>query len=399
MKKAVAIFLILALAMLPGCWDSREINDLCFVVAVGIDKATDSGNYIITVQIANPSSNIQANSPKSNTSEPFFVMSAEGSTLFDATRQLSKTSSKRIMWAHDFIIIIGESLAKDSIAPVIDYFTHNPELRMKTAIVVSKGNAMDYLAIKSGMEEIPAVSFSSIYEYNRLTGEYIETSMLSLSRDYYGTYSQPLVSAVSFKKNKILPSDQITKDLTDQVQFGGAAVFNKDKMLGWLTPEETKGLAWVLNQTTDTLVTVQEPFKPTKSVSVETHGVTTKIITRIDNGKPSVTFEISGSGSIVEEDETTTLPMDEFKKVIGGFVDKNIGNNVKMSMDKIQKVYQSDVLGLAKSIRAQHYEEWNSMIEDHWNDIYPKLPITIKVDITINESTLNQIPENDIEKN
>lgn len=398
MKKILSALLILTLIPLSGCWDSREMNELGLVVAVGIDKAPNSCNYVVTVQMANPKSTSLQGSGTSGSEEAVIVLSAEGKTLFDAIRELAKVSSKRIMWAHDFIVIIGESVARDSIAPVVDFFTHNPELRMKTPVVVSEGNAIDYLAIKSGMEDIPGVSFASTYAYARLTAEYIETSMLSLCQEYYGSDSQPIISKISFKKSKLKPGDQKPQDMMDQVQFGGAAVFIKDKLIGWLSPEETRGLAWVLNQTRDTLVIVPEPDAPDKYASVETHDVSAKIETEFNDGKPSAFIAISGKGSITEEDTSTNLPMEQFKKTLEGFVDSSIGNTIQMSLDKLQKDYRCDALGFARYFHVQHFDEWESGMKDKWEELYPQLQVSVKVDIDINESTLNQIPENNIAK-
>jgi spore germination protein KC len=131
------------------------------------------------------------------------------------------------------------------------------------------------------MDDLPGVAFSNIYNNADLSAEFINTDLLSLCKDYYSEYSQSMISEISFEKSKLLPGDEISNDLMEQVEFGGAAIFDKDKMLGWLTPEETKGLSFVFSKTRDTLVTVKEPSQPNKFVSIELERVKTKIITNI----------------------------------------------------------------------------------------------------------------------
>lgn len=397
MKKTIAMILALAL-LLPGCWDSREINELGLVIAVGIDKAPGSDNYLMTVQIANPKPSAQSGGGQDSSSAPYIILTAEGGTLFEATRALATTSSKRIMWAHDYIIVIGESVARDSIAPVVDYFTHNPELRMKTPVVVAEGNAKDCLAIKTGMEDMPGVSLSSTYAFSRLTATFIETDMLSLSQDYYGEYVQPLISRISITQNKVPAEEGDKKSPPDQVQFGGAAVFRKDKMLGWLTPEETQGLAWILNQTSNTIVTVAEPGKPGKLVSIETRDMKAKITPHMDGENLSASIEITGSASIVEEDSLTTMPMEEFKSTLEGYMDASIGNTVKKGLSRLQKEYRSDALGLARYFHAKYDKRWEDIVRNRWDEVFAEMPIDVSVNIDINESTLYQIPEPDTGK-
>ncbi len=144
MKKIRTVFLLLIILISPGllngCYDLREINELGFVTAVGIDKADSPNRFIVTVQIANPSS---GSDDKGSMKNEVWIGTAEGKSIFDAVRKLTGISSKRIMWAHNNVVIIGESLAREGIIPVIDYFTHNLELRMKVGLVVSEGDAKE----------------------------------------------------------------------------------------------------------------------------------------------------------------------------------------------------------------------------------------------------------------
>jgi spore germination protein KC len=142
----------------------REINELGLVIAIGIDKSANSPNkYLVTVQIANPQPSSSSGDNKNE--EKVWIASAEGKTIFAAIRELARFSSQRIMWAHNNVIIVGESLAQDDITPVIDFFTHNHELRMKTWIAVAKGNANDFIVANAGMGSIPGQSLGDVFRY------------------------------------------------------------------------------------------------------------------------------------------------------------------------------------------------------------------------------------------
>lgn len=392
MKRAIAIILALCLALLSGCWDSREIDELGLVMAVGIDKDFSTNDYIVTAQIANQRGFSQQGSGSSSQAEQIYIASAKGKSLFEAVRALSKASSKRIMWAHNNIVIIGESVARDSILPVVDFFTHNPESRLKTAVVISEGDAKDYVAIKSGTEDIPGVSYTSIYNYDWLTGEYIETDLLDVCHSIYSEFRQPIVSKIRFSNNRLMPSQDVPAKTVEQVEFGGAAVFSEDKMLGWLTPDETRGLAWVRNETRNTVVPVQDPSDPGRYVSVEMHSVTADIKSNVSGGQPSVTLNVSGTGNITEEGASKTLPMQQFKTAVAGLVARQIVNDISACLYKVQKEYKSDVLGLADYIHGEHDAEWENGIMQRWSEIYPGMPVTISVKVSINDSTLFQTP-------
>jgi spore germination protein KC len=304
------------------------------------------------------------------------------------------------MWAHNYIVIIGESVASDTITRVIDFFTHSPELRMKTAVVVSKGDAMQYLNIKSGMDDVTALSSENIYSYGYLTAEYIQTDMLNLCRSYYGEFSQqPLISEISFRKSKLKVGEEVSEKMTEQVEFGGSAVFDNDKMRGWLTPDETKGIALVLNKTRDMLVTVSEPSDPNKFASIELMDISADIDTKDSDGQVCVSISFTGNGRIVEEDAPSDLSLNDYKMKVKSLVQEDIVNTVYKSLNKILKDYKCDVVNFGRLFHSQNNKVWESGIGQRWDEIFPQLQVEISAEINILSSTLYQLPEKTIQRN
>ncbi|WP_438825729.1 hypothetical protein [Niallia taxi] len=42
------------LALLSGCWNERELNELAIVMAMGVDKMEKTNNYQVAFQVVNP---------------------------------------------------------------------------------------------------------------------------------------------------------------------------------------------------------------------------------------------------------------------------------------------------------------------------------------------------------
>jgi spore germination protein KC len=139
------LLVLLLLPTLSGCWDAEEINELGFVLCVAIDKAGDG--YEVTAQIAKAETYSKTPGGSSNQAaneKPFWVVSATGQTIFEAIRNMAAISPRRIFWAHIKVIIIGEDLARSDIHDLLDFFTRNPELRLRTLIAVTQGEAGRY---------------------------------------------------------------------------------------------------------------------------------------------------------------------------------------------------------------------------------------------------------------
>lgn len=393
-KITVAVFLIINIVFLTGCWGMREINELGLVMAVGIDKEPKDDVYTITVQIAKPSASSSGGEGKVSQT---WIVTAKGKTVFDAIRALSTVSSRRIMWAHNNIIIIGEAAAKDSIIPIIDFFTHNPEVRMRTYVAVAHGDAKQYLTSETGLDEISGLGFREMYRYQPLTAQSVKSSMLTLSREYFSEDMQPVITGISFKKYVLKPNEKSSPNEEKVSSLSGVAVFKNDKMLGWLSPEEARGLAWLRNEAKSTVITVMVPGNENKSISVEVDKIKAKIETAVNDGIPSVTIKLSGDVDIVEEDIATNLSIDELKRLVEKLVEDQIAADIRLMLGKVQKEYNSDVVGFGATMRAQHYKEWVE-IRNQWQSIFPGIPVNILVDIKAKTSTTLQQPMHDIRK-
>ncbi len=390
MKKITALALVFNMIFLTGCWDSREINELGLVMAVGVDKKKGGGIYTVTAQIAKPSSASGQGGKSGGGDQPVWVGSAEGKTIFEAIRNLAKFSSRRIMWAHNNIIIIGESLAEEDITPVVDFFTENPELRMKTWVAIAHGDAKPFIAAKTGMENIPGISMAELFRYHELPAESVATDMLSLFRDYKSETIQPLVSSVTLRREN-------SPGGSNQVELEGAAVFKGSKLVGWVSPEETRGLAWVRNEMKNAIIVTSGVGKEKQNLSVELKGARAKVTAQVTGEIPSITINVTAKGDITEIDSPTNISMSELKAMVEEESVHVVKREIKLGIEKVQKQYKCDVLGFGRAVHIADKDLWYKNMSDKWDEVYPQVPVNINVSVNIESGALFQEPTN-IEK-
>ncbi|GFP74800.1 Spore germination protein B3 [Clostridium fungisolvens] len=367
--------------LFQGCWDMREINELGLVMAVGIDKK-DEDEFSVTVQVAKP--NEAGGGNKGPSGEPMWVGTADGKTIFDAIRNVAKMSSRRIMWAHNNIIVIGENLARDSITPVVDFFTHNSELRMKTWIAVVKGEARPYIEAKTGMESIPALSLARLYKYGELPAKSIKSDMLTVFRDYKSDSQQPIISRLNMVTNAS------KKDT--QVELAGSGVLKDDKLVGFLTPDETRGINFVREKVKSSIVSVALTLLNNKRVTVELHDIKTKIKSTVVGDTPQIVINISAVGEITEQDEVSNVSIDIFKKEVENLIQAKIKGDTEDAIKKLQTEFNSDVVAFGRFVHIQNKEQWDKTIKYKWNETFKKTAAKVNVKINIDSSSLYQIP-------
>ena len=144
MKKI--IILIIFIFILSGCYDYVELTSLSIITTITIDKKDD--NFITNIEVLN---NQKEDVNKS------IIISGKGKTISSALNNTFKSTPKEPYLAHLKIIVISESVIKDDLKEVMEYFLRSPNVRNEFYLVLYKdGLAKDVYDIQS--DEIPVVS-------------------------------------------------------------------------------------------------------------------------------------------------------------------------------------------------------------------------------------------------
>jgi spore germination protein KC len=85
--------------------------------------------------------------------------------------------------------------------------------------------------------------------------------------------------------------------------------------------------------------------------------------------------------------------MDEFKSALEGLAEQQIATEVRSSVSKVQKEFRSDVLKFGSTVHVQHKKEWNQDLKYRWAETFPEVEVEVVVNVSIDSSTLNQIPQ------
>ena len=111
MKKI--ILLLICLFCLTGCYDYQELNNTSIVDSIGVDYKDDM--YIVSFEVIKSIKN--GDSATISTE----VVQAEDMVLANAINKAIMSSGKKVSLKHVKLLLIGESLAKEDINPIVDY--------------------------------------------------------------------------------------------------------------------------------------------------------------------------------------------------------------------------------------------------------------------------------------
>ncbi|WHH61155.1 Ger(x)C family spore germination protein [Petroclostridium sp. X23] len=375
------IFLNICLIIMitTGCWNNRDVTEMVFVVAVGLDKGNDQ-KFELTVQLAKPSV-IKTKTTGGTQEKAAEVFSSKGDTIFEAVRNLLSTVNRKPYYRHVQLIVIGEGLAKEGIADALDFFERDQERNSTAKVLIAKGTtAKEILETRSEMEEIPAMHLTSIIENSTALAKMKELMFIDLMKDINSPGKEPTISTVKFIQKK---DHAMIKDL----EVEGAAVFKKDKLIGWLNPVETRGLLFIEDKVKSTIINVSNPVDKTKKVASEIFHSTGKMDVQVKNGKLILLVTVKEEGTIGDQQGKGDLTKNEMVKKLEEEVSVTIEEEIREVIQLAQQKYKSDIFGFGEIVHRKYTDYWKQ-VKDNWNEEFANTPVEIKVSAKIKRSGL-----------
>ncbi|QYR21817.1 Ger(x)C family spore germination protein [Paenibacillus sp. sptzw28] len=371
----------LSLALLAGCWDRKETDDLALVMAGGLDL-TEDGKLESTLQIALPTGIPGAIQSGGKAKRSVIVVSAEGKDSTSNLDRLQQQLSRRIFLGHRGVIVFGENFARHGFDQVLDTLMRGPESRYNSFIVTAYGaTAKEILNTPYELEPIPAIGMNKIQSGHFSVGVKIDEFLHALASNGQAPVTAGIRIINKGSGNEIFVMDK-------------AAVYNGIKLAGFLSGMDLKVFRMMIGDLDGMKLTTQlEPPKKEFNgiVSSQLLQVKAKIQTEMKGGAPAVTISVKVRARIISNN--TRLDMSKPQSL--NLLQKKYADDLKKAFAKTVKLaqtkYKADIFGIGRELHIQHPGAWNKL-KNQWKTIYPKVPVQIKTEFEIERIGRTQAP-------
>ncbi len=361
------VVMLLFIMILTGCWNYREVDKLTIVAGFAIDKGKQS-KYQITVEIVEISGGMESK-PISRT------ITIYGNTIFDAVRNEISLSGKKLYWGHNKVVILSKEIAKEGALGVADWINRDSETRSDVLLLVSKEKtAKEILEAKGVTNDIVSFELAEMAKNEKSLSKAPITELWEFVNELEALGMVATLPSVNLKKSNHQYSPQIL----------GTAVFQKDKLLGFLGGKETKNFLFLLDKVKGGLLITNEHLGNLSTpVTLEIFKNKTKIKPIIKQNR--ITFDIQikttvaldeVSGSITSLDEKT---IESIKKAAEEEVKSRVVHCVKL----IQKSYGVDIFGFGSRLREEKPNVWNKVARNWEKGIFKDVKVNVKSAISI----------------
>lgn len=383
MKQLKWIFPLLLLFFSTGCYNYRELNQIALTSAIGIDLSDDGKEYIVSIQVLNTQK--QGSDSNYSGSQPKFILyQQKGPTLQHALRTIILESPRRLYVNHINLLIIGEKLAKEGIEDVLDFFARNTEFRKDFLVAISR---------ESNPEEVMQI----LTPLETLNSKNIRDSIIA-DVNFYGmatkvTFEDLLNTYLNKKTNIVLPSiavignskkgegeDNIKQSIPDAtVQIKPLAIFKDNKMLDYLTEEESRVYNYVQNNIQNSIITLG--CSDTGKFTAEIISNKTKLEPDIQNKK--ITISVKAKASIKEINCNSDLLEPKVITELEDKINQEIERVIEKDVTNVIRTYKTDIFGFEELLYKNTPNAYKKLKKEYGEELIETLSIEVKSNVQL----------------
>lgn len=408
MRKAAAALLLICMTLnLTACYDSKEIDDMAYVVSIGIDRGI-SDKWRLTLQIPTMKEGGGSNEMKQEAKgsgegaqEGYTYVSVDAPSFFTGINMLNSSIPRKLKFTHAHIIVFSEEVAKSGlikefIAPIIRF----REIRRSAHIFVVKGTALDF--IKNNRPFIGSQiskSFQQLIRESADTGFFPEVPLQSFYEGLISTTHQTIATIAAVNSHKSFQEEgepwgdafntgggyvagQMPRFGDNKIELLGTAVFDGDIMVGELNGDETRYLLMARGEFKRGFFTMQDPKKPELIIPLDVMiSKKTKVNVTFDGAKPIINLKVWLDAELLAIQSRIHYEQPKLKVLLEQAFQQTIKEGIERVIKKCQAL-NADAFefGDCATKNFLTINDWESY---NWHDHFKEAAVTVEVGFTI----------------
>jgi Ger(x)C family germination protein len=371
-RRLLLFIVIFLLPSCSACWDIRELNNSAVCTGAGVELSRE-GKFIFSGQMVKPSAPSESGTQTSTA----VVLSASGSGVADAARRFMLSLSRFPEWSSISTFVIGEELAREDLALLVDFLLRNRNPRPTVNLVLSRGcTPEEVLSLPMPLSPYSGKGLETILDLQeKQLGIYVPTNVHEFIHKLTTAGIEPVVPQVSIEEKKLFIS--------------GTAVFKGRRIVGSLNETESRGYRWMNARSFNGgIIDLGSPQNPSELVSLEVKQFTGKTTPKLEQDQLKMKITIRAELVFYEKSNSGELLTLSWKEEMERLAAQKIKQEISACIKKSQ-LLGSDILGWGYILQKHEPQLWESF-SANWGDLFPTIESDIEVETLIVNSMLSQ---------
>lgn len=399
MFKRILVFgLILLLLSTTGCWSRREPESYAWVSWIGLD--TLGGEKIqFNIAFVPPLSPIPTGA--SPPEKLLLTASETGDGIFDAVRNINSHVPVRIFWNFLQATFISEDMARSGVEQYLDSQFRSFRVRKNAWVFITKGSTERLFKIEPQIEKNPSKLIDSLVKAGQaFQGKSRAIRFKDFQHELADPGFDPVVGVIGIwdpeEKEVLAPGAKVSKK--SELVLDGSAVFRGDKLVGWLSPEDSQTYNLAMGELKSSSQIIPHPDNPQNQAVIETIKSSRKLKAQIVDGQVKANLSIKIKGNLInqwfnvpgrtnENAKEDAKEDPELYRKLGELLEQKLKSDLERLLEKAQTEFNADILGIGDYIRNRYPKDWEQ-IQSDWYDYYKKAEITVEVNVNVTSTNI-----------
>lgn len=381
---AACIPVLLLPLLLSGCWERKELNELAFVLGVGLDKVEDG--YMVSMQVVIPSSiSSQSAGGSGGSGVPVVFYSFKVKTVYESLRKFNLVSSRSPYMGHIRVLVVGEELARQGVGETLDVFKRSREPRMDFFVMVARNTtAANVLKVLTPLDRLPANKlFNSLDKSYRISSRTIAVTLDEFIEDLIYEGTNPVLTGVEVEGDPETGAGKSNVERTNpdtRLRYKSVAIFKGDRLIGWMDGAVTVGYNYVIDNVTKNTGNFKD--KNGSVIVMEALEAKTRRKVKIINGEPHIYLSVEALCNVEEIEGPDKLDTESKIRELELKTQERIVERMETAVKSITENYNADIFGFGRSVYRKSPKAWFKLREQE--NYLAHLPVHYKATVTIN---------------
>ncbi|MES9685131.1 hypothetical protein ABWK22_19955, partial [Gottfriedia acidiceleris] len=253
--KRKLILLIAPILLLTGCWDLKQLSQITYISALGVDYVNNE--FVIYAQVLDFATIGKSEQGSSGAEGPnIWIGKGKGTTFAMACNDLFNSTQQRTLFGQISSIVYKESaLGKIQVEESLELFERFVDARLTPWIYTTKEPIDKIFAVEPMFPNSPIMTLLHLPNGNYEQHSLIQPMKLVELAALINEPSASIIIPTLGLNDQLWKKDDKNMPM---MHVNGAFLLYKAKKPQWLSKDDLKGLAWVDRNTERTPLTLNE---------------------------------------------------------------------------------------------------------------------------------------------
>lgn len=359
--------------LLTGCVNLKNIQELTYVLCIGVDYDEETDEYIVYLQAVNFLNVAKQEGGREPKEVPPWIAVERGQTINLAIEKLYQVSQPALFFGHQRTFLFSDTVIKKKMNEVMRDLGRNKSVRHTVYLYGTDQPIKDILNVQA-LFFYPPIYNILLYPVE-VAGDTPLIKPIRL-REFTSRYFEPVggigIPALTIDKKSWETGDK----KYDTLKIKGGYFFRSKEFRGYLSRKDVTGLKWTNPSPNYNTMSIKEDGQAVITFRINAPSIKVKLNKK--EGKP--TFTLKGKADVEIMEKVKDLPYKKMKQML----DKELRNDIERTFEKGMEK-KIDIYELGEKWFRYHLNDYQQYKKEYGNEFYlDRESITdIKMDVRI----------------